>query len=67
MSHIAFKISMLLFVIAIMGSCITTPFEIPFNKVDCYFQYEYINYAWAKQSAKLLSPGLPNPQIVIRR
>ena len=46
MRHIIFKISILLFMITIMGSCITAPFEIPFNKVDCYFQYEYINYAW---------------------
>ena len=46
MRLIAFKISILLLLTTILGSCITAPFEISFNKVDCYFQYEYINYAW---------------------
>jgi len=47
MRHRTIKIGLLLFLTSVLwGACITAPFEIPFNKVDCYFQYEYVIYAW---------------------
>jgi len=47
MSHKIFNICILLFFTSLLlGSCLTAPYEIPLSKVDCYFQYEYINHAW---------------------
>ena len=47
MSHKLLNFCILLLLTSLLlGSCITAPFEISVSKVDCYFQYESINYAW---------------------
>ena len=47
MSHKLLNFCILLLLTSLLlGSCYSTPFEIPINKVDCYFKYESVNYAW---------------------